>query len=721
MRPMTTADTSRVISDRAAWTLLIVVAAAIKLIVLAQLHAHPLLQPRGDLDTTYYVELAERVAGGAINLGGEPFFVSPLYVYVLGVIFAIFGKSLLAAQLLQTIGGIIAVCLIAWTARRWFGSAAGWTAGALAIGTGLFTFNEIAILQSSIDPLLTSLWLAALTAALTSSTRPLVWWTLTGALFGLHALNRPNVLVCGAVLVLVVAVVLRTRTGLMRAVACAAGITLVIGAIVIRNAASFGEPLLITAHGGLNFFIGNNANADGTYGAVEGITPSIRGQVRDARRVAEAAAGRTLSEGEVSDYFYDRAFDWIAANPARAVALFARKVAYTLNASDLALNHSYTYFSRDESSLLRVLIIGPWCLVPLGLLGLAAAGAGAFLRPGITVRDFLPWAAMTPALTLGVALFFVSGRYRLPLLAPLVVAAAPVLVWLYRGARERAGRVLGLGVKLALSMAFLVFAVLANWRWGLNDGRAGARTEMAVASIEAGDDARAEQLIALAAEDHPTPGLLHYLTARAWHARGAFDRGIAAYRRALAADPGQAEIAFNLGEALIANGALREATPHLRLACNRGIRPDRCPALLVKALADIGAPDEAARWLAAYEPPPGLTASALTSLGSLALSVRQLDRAEAWLRAALAQAPNDAATLEQYGLVLMLKERPKEAVTAFERATQLDPSSASAAYNLAVAHLGLEDRASAIRWLDEALRRQPTYDAAQRLRVQLGR
>ena len=158
-------------SDRAAWILLIVAATAIKLIVLAQLHAHPLLQPRGDLDTTYYVELAERVAGGDINLGGEPFFVSPLYVYVLGVIFAVFGKSLLAAQVVQMIGGIGAVGVIAWTARRWFGAAAGWTAGALAIGTGLFTFNEIAILQSSIDPLLTSLWLAALTAALTPSPR----------------------------------------------------------------------------------------------------------------------------------------------------------------------------------------------------------------------------------------------------------------------------------------------------------------------------------------------------------------------------------------------------------------------------------------------------------------------------------------------------------------------------------------------------------------------
>jgi tetratricopeptide (TPR) repeat protein len=720
------------LSDRAAWIALIVAAAIIKLIVLAQLHAHPLLQPRGDLDTTYYVELAERIAGGDINLGGAPFFVSPLYVYFLGVIFAIVGKSLLAAQVVQVIGGVAAVCLIAWTARRWFGAAAGWTAGALAIGTGLFTFNEIAILQSSIDPLLTSLWLAALTAALTSSTRRLNWWVLTGALIGFHALNRPNVLVCGAVLVVIVPLVWRTRTGLMRAVAATAGIALVIGIVVIRNAASFGEPLLITAHGGLNFFIGNNAEADGTYSAVEGITPSIRGQVRDARRVAEAAtaaatgAGRTLSEGEVSGYFYDRAFDWIASHPANALTLFARKVAYTLNAADLALNHSYTYFSRDESSLLRVLIIGPWCLVPLGLLGLAASfisasARGAFLRPGVPARDFLPWAAMTPALTLGVALFFVSGRYRLPLLPPLTIFSAAVLAWIWRVVRERVPIQRSLGVGLA--SAFLVLAVLANWRWGLDDGRAGARTEMAVASIEAGDDARAEQLIALAAADHPTPGLLHYLTARAWHARGALDRAIAAYQRARAADPDQPEIAFNLGEALIANGASREATPHLRLACNRGVRPDRCPALLVKALVDSGAPDEAARWLATFEPPPAVTgsASALTSLGSLALSVRQLDRAEAWLRAASTQAPNDAPTLEQLGLVLMLQERPKDAVAAFNRATQLDPSSASAAYNLAVAYLGLDDNAAARRWLDEALRRQPAYEAAQRLRAQLGR
>ena len=711
--------------------LLIAAAFAVKLIVLAQLHAHPLLEPRGDLDTTYYIELAERVAGGDINLGGEPFFVSPLYVYVLGAIFAVFGKSLFAAQLVQVMGGVLAVCLIAWTARRWYGVTAGWTAGALAIGTGVFTFNEIAILQSSIDPLLTSLWLAALTAALTPHTSRagnIGWWTLTGALIGLHALNRPNVLVCAAALIAILPFVWRTRTGVIRAVACAAGVTLIVGAVVVRNAASFGEPLLITAHGGLNFFIGNNANADGTYSGVEGITRSIRGQVRDARRVAETAeGGRTLSEREVSGYFYDRAWDWIASRPPDAFALFARKLAYTLNGTDLALNHSYSFFSRDEWSLLRLLILGPWCLVPLGLLGLALTLAfPANLREGISTRDFLPWAAMTPVLAIGVALFFVSGRYRLPLLLPLTIASAPVLVSAWRITLGRAWSATATAATTTAASAGLVFIfvlgiVLANWRWGLDDGRAGARTEMAIAAIEAGHDASAERGMALAAENHPQPGVMHYRIGRAWQARGVLDRAIAAYRRALEADPNQPEIAFNLGEALVASGAPRQAAPYLTLACDRGVRVDRCPALLVKALTDAGAPDEAARWLATFDPPGDLPPRALASFGSLALSVRQLDRAETWLHAALAQTPDDAATLEQYGLVLMLKERPKEAAAAFERAARLDPSSASAAYNLAVAHLGLDDRSSALRWLDEALRRQPTYEAAQRLRAQIAR
>ena len=73
----------------------VVVALAARLIVLAQLQAHPLLQPTGGLDSDVYVRLAERAASGDWALGPDPYFVSPLYIYFLALLRRACGPSLL--------------------------------------------------------------------------------------------------------------------------------------------------------------------------------------------------------------------------------------------------------------------------------------------------------------------------------------------------------------------------------------------------------------------------------------------------------------------------------------------------------------------------------------------------------------------------------------------------------------------------------------------------
>src|SRR2546427_8115233 len=169
-----------------------------------------------------------------------------------------------------------------------------------------------------------------------------------------------------------------------------AGLLVALGPVAVRNRAVSGEWVLVSSHGGLNFYIGNNAEADGTYRSVPGIAPDIEGQVRDARTVAETAAGRPLRASEVSRHFYGRAWKWIALRPGAAFRLFLRKLAFCFNAVDLSLNYSYAYYSRDEATLLRVLVVGPWLLVPLGLVGLVA----------VPRRDdthgFWIWAAFVP-------------------------------------------------------------------------------------------------------------------------------------------------------------------------------------------------------------------------------------------------------------------------------------------------------------------------------------
>ena len=132
-----------------------------KLLVLLQLHGHPLLQPDAGLDTTAYVELAQRVVGGDPTLGPGLYFVSPLYIYFLAAGLALF-DSFTAVRVLQIILGASAVACIFVTARIWFGERAGLIAGVLATLTGLFTFYEVLILQASIDAFLTAAALLAL-------------------------------------------------------------------------------------------------------------------------------------------------------------------------------------------------------------------------------------------------------------------------------------------------------------------------------------------------------------------------------------------------------------------------------------------------------------------------------------------------------------------------------------------------------------------------------
>ena len=114
----------------------------IKLAVFLDLGRHPLLVPVGQQDDAFYSQLADRVAHGDVWLAdpasfagrtAPPFFLSPLYVYVLAAALKVSGGSLAFARLVQIALGTVAVLLLTSTARRWYGDrAAWWTAGSRA-------------------------------------------------------------------------------------------------------------------------------------------------------------------------------------------------------------------------------------------------------------------------------------------------------------------------------------------------------------------------------------------------------------------------------------------------------------------------------------------------------------------------------------------------------------------------------------------------------------
>ena len=227
-------------------------------------------------------------------------------MYFAGIAFAVSSNSVFFLQLLHIALGSLAVWLIADTAGRWFGARGAWIAGILAILTGYFTFNEILTLQSSLDTVLTALGFWLLTrawSALVRGRRRGWLFGAAGAVLALHVLNRPNVglwLVTALAITLILRLSAKGRGAGDPALALLAGACLVLAPVAIRNRVVSGHWALVSAQGGLNFYIGNHADATGTYQDVPGVTPNIVGQSDDMAHVASAALGRPVDASGAS-------------------------------------------------------------------------------------------------------------------------------------------------------------------------------------------------------------------------------------------------------------------------------------------------------------------------------------------------------------------------------------------------------------------------------------
>ncbi|HEX9368127.1 MAG TPA: tetratricopeptide repeat protein [Vicinamibacterales bacterium] len=711
---------------------------AAKLIVVLQLRDHPLLQPGTGLDTTVYTQLASRVAAGDVWLGPGLYFISPLYVYFLAAVLAA-TRSFTAARVLQILLGTGAVAFVYVAAREWFGTRAAWLAAILAALTGLFTFHEVLLLQAALDPFLTAAALAALAVAL-NLREPTIedrgstfdsrarWFMASGLAFGIQTLNRPNVLIPAAVVILLLVVTRRFRPALFMA----AGLALALAPVTIRNAEVAGDWSPASSHGGLNFYIGNNAEADGTYRLVPGITPNLLGQQEDARRVAEASAGRKLDDGDVSGYFYGLGLSWIQLHPADAARLFVRKLRFVFNARYISVNYSYPFYAYDEGTLLALFFVGPWLLLPLGLVGLAI-GILRGSRPGGPGppepreggrTQYLIWLSFVPVYAVAVAIFFVAERYRLPLLVAMCVGGGSALDYVFRLKAEATGfskkprgfRTYAEGS--AALAAVIALAALTNLPMRADDGRAEERARMAEAMVTLGRYDEAEAWLKKAEEGTPKPGAVHFRIGRLLLVHGKPEAALVHFERALHLNPGDAEVEYAVGQALVDAKRFKAAIPHLEAALRAGVRVNLAGYDLARARAGAGDRAGALQTLQGIRSDNPADPQAWDVLGQLALQLQSPSLAASFFNEAIRAAPRASKPRQDLGLALAMMGRHAEAIAQFREGVMLDPADAAARLNFAVALAEAGRKAEARGQAQEALRLKPDYARARQfLRV----
>ena len=701
---------------------------ASKLVVLLQLRDHPLLQPDAGLDATLFSQLAAQAAGGNLSLGPGLYFASPLYTYFLAGILAA-GGSFTTARVIQILLGTAAVALVFVAARDWFGHRAAWMAAIFMALTGVVTFHEVLLWESALDPCLTSAALAVLARAIARTglrardadggqTRRadalhIGMFAAAGLLFGVLTLNRPAAWIPAAVMVMLFA----ARRRWLPAGAMAAGLAIALMPLVARNVAVSRDWSPLSSHGGVNFYIGNNAEADGTYRNVPGISGDIAERRDEARRVAEASIGRTLDDGEVSAYFYGLGWSWMRLHPGDAASLFARKLRYIFNAALIAPNTSYAFYAYDMRTLLAALFVGPWLLLPLGLAGLVLGAITTDRR-----MDYLIWASFVPMYAVSVAIFFVSERYRLPMLVPLCIGAGHLvdrLVFFRLKAAERRplrppSTALRRGKAEGLALVLLiVFAYFTNQPIAADDGRVEERTRMAEALVKRDEIEAAEAWVKKAEPGYPMPGALHFRVGRVLLVHGRHEAALAHFQRALALAPGSAEVEYAVGQALVDAKRYKEAIPHLQKALRAGVRVDLAGYDLARALAGAGDRAGALQTLQAVRPENPNDAASYGILGQLAMQLESPSLAAAFFGEAVRASPRSSRPHQDLGLALAMMGRYQEAIARFEQAIAIDPRDPAAHLNLAVAYAETGRKAEARAQVEEALRLNPNYDRAK--------
>ena len=582
----------------AAW--IFIAAFAVRVTVLSWFFNSPYFFPDSG-DMKFYNDWALKVLHGQwtdhqafYGLPGYPFFLAAIYA-VMGS-FVTFKWVLLVVGILQTVAEAITSVLIYQISLQVFSpspnaakeggdpAARPQVAGALAaMGWILFQPAQAfsVILMPTSWMVLTFWWVVW---RIVKMRRASPWhpWPCLGFLIGVVTMMVATVLFL--VPLVVAAIFLKTEPerrppARIPRVLAACGLFLcgvIIGAspCALHNYLVAHEPVLLSAHSGLNFYIGNNENANGYTNIPRGLRAGQEGMLQDSILWAEKAEGRKLTRVEVSHYWSARANAFIHDHFTDWLALMGRKFKNFWNAyqyDDLSL---VTMFA-EEGLVTPGLRFG--FVAALAIPGLFIAFRKYRRSRWVIAAVFLHMAALMPV--------FVTERYRLAAVPGLLLMGAIGLWelwnWLLFGQwRQSALYIAG----AAASVAFVALPLSDGaGLWSLDYYNIGIK------DTDNGDLDSARENLETAFEYVPENSEINFALGNLWLKKG--DRALAKtfYTAAIRMNARHGAAYNNLGYLALEDAQWEAATDYLNKSI--AIDPDDAKVYYLLAKARLGADD----------------------------------------------------------------------------------------------------------------------------------
>lgn len=632
----------------------------VRAVYLWQFSQHHLCHVAVGPDVQEYDLWAREILGG--SLAWRKLHIhAPLYAYFLAVLYRLTGQSLVVVrtcQLFLDLGALTmacGACRLLWGRRAATATGVLWALYAPLVYYSAELFCEVLVVFMVTAALLVWAWLSQVEAA---TRRSSLAFLLFGFCLGLASVSHPLMLLSAGAMSVCAVIGLWRKEGRRMAstagVLVLAGVALPVVPVSLQNWAVSGEFVLIQAREGMNLYIGNNPDANGTCY----LRPGVEYDALVAWPEREGVTGEAASRR----FYREKALAFVREHPVRWLGLLGRKLLLTWNATELPSGPDLPAI-RSMTAFMR----WPWLrfgvICPLALVGVSGGRRSWGTSP--------VW-CLLGAHTLALALFVTSGRYRLGMVPAVLMAAGvgvSVIIRAWEQDDRRQCRRIVVGVIGGCALAF------APRPPPLLSGPAEVASLLAQAAWRHGDIADAEKHVVRALSIELENAGLYHLHGVLLAERGRFGEALVCYETALAFRPGVTSVRIDRA------GALSELD-----------RKDMAEQELRSVLE--GNPTSAKAWynLGVIQESIGQPAEALVSydqaiLLSPALSSAHLNR----------------------GVVLHRQGRAQEALSSYRSALRVRPDNARAWSCAALAHIDLGERGKACAAFEESLRLEPFW------------
>ena len=362
-----------------------------------------------------------------------PYGRPPGYSFLLAFIYFLFGDNYISPRLIQFSFGIVNILLIYWIITIVFRNKM----------AGLISAFLIAVLWEPVyfeGEINYPVWVITLVLLLLETslqylkTKRIIFIVLSGLLLGIIALFRPNGLLLLPMYILFVFLIFKELNFKKTIIHCTLLTTttlIVIAPVLVRNYKVSKEFFLISCFGGINTYIGNNPHSTGDSPTIPNIISLCGIDNWDCfnyrllvKGMGIKQTGHPYSFKEASQFFYKMAYKYWKEDPISAIRLTIRKGLLFWSPA-IVSDGKVIYYDR-EHSFLRFLPGFP-ILVGLFLFSLVI-----FIQQRNKLSSELKilllflyiWVIVY---SFSVIPFFISERYKVPIIPPLCIIGGVTL------------------------------------------------------------------------------------------------------------------------------------------------------------------------------------------------------------------------------------------------------------------------------------------------------